>query len=269
MSRSSVLREPILSVELGGVGDSDVIITWSLSPDDGSPSFEGYELYAGNYYSPGRFGYQLLTPLPLAPGTTTHTHIGAGVGDTNDYCYVIVARNTNGLGIASPNQGAKLAKHYTTGTRMISIPLNMTSTDLVTIMGTFDYTIAWWYDPTDSLDHWKSYNPSKTMNDLSEWNSTMALWVEVNSDNYLTVAGLVPSTTDVPIYAGWNLIGHPSFSSKTVEDTLSGISYERVEAFDENSPPQNMKLLDGDEYMESEGYWVWASAPGSVTFSNL
>jgi hypothetical protein len=258
----------LLSVELGGVGSSDVVIAWSLSPDDGSPGFEGYYIYAGGTFSPGRFGYGLLTPIPLSPGTTIHTHAGAGVGDTEDYFYVVVAANDNGVGRASANQGAKLAKHCAQGTGMVSIPLNLSSNDLVTILGTFDYNIAWWFDPTAPSDHWKSHNPNRPVNDLSHYNRTMALWVEVNSDSYLTVAGMVPSSTYIPIYSGWNLIGHPSFSSRTVSDMLSSISYERVEAFDENLPPEKLRLLGDSDFMDSEGYWVKASAPGMLTVTN-
>jgi hypothetical protein len=258
----------LMSVELDGVGNADVNLTWSLSSDDGAPGFDGYDVYSGMQYNPGRFNYNLLNPAPLSPGTITYTQAGAGVGNTEDYFYVVVARDINGLRTASPNQGAKLSENYNPGTKLISIPLNMTATDVSTILTTLNYNIAWWYDATDPADHWKSFNPSKPFNDLNSYDRTMALWVQVTADSDLTVAGIVPDTTNIPIFAGWNLIGYPSFSLKEVSDVLSAISYERVEAFDQNSPPDNLRLLGDDDFMTSEGYWVKASAPGTLTIIN-
>ena len=205
----------------------------------------------------------------MGAGNTTYTPVGAGLGDLNTYFYVVIAKDTNGLKSASPTQGAKIAKHFTTGPKLISIPLNLSTDDLSTILGTLDYNIAWWYDATDVLDHWKSYNPSKAFNEFDKYNRTMALWVDVATEGYLTLAGMLPNTTDIPIYQGWNLIGYPSFSSKKVETALSTILWERVEGFDESSPPQFLRLLWDDDRMEGfKGYWMKASSPGMLTITN-
>ena len=257
----------VQTVEFSGLGNADMTITWSLSSNDSSPNFDGYEIYAGSYYNPGLLEYRYITSL--GPGNTIYTHVGAGMGDLNTYYYVVISKDTNGLGSASPTQGAKIARHFTTGSHLVSIPLNLSTDDLSTVLGTLDYNVAWWYDPTDTLDHWKSHNPSKSFNEFDKYNRTMAIWVDVASGSYLTLAGMLPNSTDIPIYDGWNLIGYPSLYSKKVAAALSAISWERVEGFGETSPPQFLELLGDDDRMEGfKGYWVKASSPGMLTITN-
>jgi hypothetical protein len=39
----------------------------------------------------------------------------------------------------------------------------------------------------------------------------------------LAIAGKVPSSTSIQLYEGWNFVGYPSLTNKTVGDALSGI----------------------------------------------
>jgi len=252
----------LLSVELSGAVKEDVTLTWTLSPDDGGGAFDvnGYEIYAGNIYHTGRLGYSLVNSV--AAGVTTYAHPMAGVGNLNHYFYVVVAKDTEGFSTASAEQGAKLANYYTTGAHLISIPLNMTTTDLPTILSTLTYTVAWWYDPMDLIDPWKAYHPLKGVGDLSSYNRTMGIWINVPSDNYLTVAGMVPTNTTINLQAGWNLIGYPAFSSREVGDVFSLIIPERLEGFDPLSPPEYLKLMDDSDLMTPcYGYWIKVDAP--------
>jgi hypothetical protein len=257
----------LLSVELNGTSDENVRLIWTLSSDDGAGAnnIEAYEIWMSPAYSGSMLWSSLIAEVPA--GTNSFTQVGAGSGDTNDYYYIVVARNSDGWRMPSPTQGGKIANNYSSGIKLISIPFNMTSTDLATILNSLDYSIAWWYDPLDTVDHWKTFSPFKSYNDLLTYNRTMALWVEVNSDSYLTVAGMVPDSTSIQIHEGWNLIGYPAFKPKGVSMIFNTIQYERIEAFEQNSL-QNLKLLEDNDFMESEGYWVKASAPGTLTFTN-
>jgi hypothetical protein len=232
---------------------SSVNITWALSPDDAA--LQNYEIYVSSIYNDGRLGYQLLGTAPAGTGFYLH---GSAAGDTNSYFYVVVANHPSGFRNASAVQGAKLAYHYTTGFHMMSLPLELSTTDLPTLLSGLDYDIAWWYDPADTGDHWKHYDPSNPFNDLFTYNNSRALGVEVISDSYLKFAGLVISGTPIYLEKGWNLIGYPSLAHRTKSEVFDQVvNLERVEGFDPTNPPQNRKLMyDTDTMTPGYGYWV-------------
>ncbi|MFQ5883986.1 MAG: hypothetical protein ACE5IO_02685, partial [Thermoplasmata archaeon] len=73
----------------------------------------------------------------------------------------------------------------------------------------------------------------------------------------------------IPIKTGWNLIGFPSMTNDTLGNVLSGISYDRVEAYDPSSPPYHLKAV-GDAYLVQAGQalWVHALSDGSILIQN-
>jgi hypothetical protein len=56
---------------------------------------------------------------------------------------------------------------------------------------------------------------------------------------------------------GWNFVGYPSFTDRSVSEALEGMLYEQVEGFDENSSPYYLKCLKDEDVMTcGYGYWV-------------
>ncbi len=85
--------------------------------------------------------------------------------------------------------------------------------------------------------------------------------IEIHSSTFentiLTVTGIIPESTDIPLYAGWNLVSYPSLNdSMIVSLAFFGTGADRVEVFDPASP-YLIKEVGPTYVMQSgEGYWV-------------
>jgi hypothetical protein len=104
---------------------------------------------------------------------------------------------------------------------------------------------------------WKSYRIGSSANTLSHVDCTMGLWVHVTTlgDGYLEIIGNAPSNTQIYLYSGWNLVGYPSLTQKTVSSALWGTGADRVEVFDP-APPYIVPV--GPDYVlgPGQGFWV-------------
>ena len=88
-------------------------------------------------------------------------------------------------------------------------------------------------------------------------NHTMGAWVNVTEDSNLTVAGVVPAQTKIPLHKGWNLVSFPSFSfSYTAYDSMEDTGAVRVEGYDPAPPYHSRVLADADLLQAGYGYWV-------------
>jgi hypothetical protein len=165
-------------------------------------------------------------------------------------------------------QVAKYNNNLDAGKHLISAPLILGNESISSVLQTVDYNIAWYYNNTDLLDPWKSYNPLKPVNDLMTVNRSIALWVEVLSDSNFTIAGVVPSSTNISLKQGWNLVGYPSFIERDVSVVLSAIPYERVEGYSP-IPPQFLKIYNDNDIMKPGfGYWVKAGSDDVWVLTN-
>jgi hypothetical protein len=125
---------------------------------------------------------------------------------------------------------------------------------LSSIAGTWD--AVKWYDPLDAADPWKTSRVGGQFNDLTAIDNTIGVWVHVTANCTLTVEGAIPATTLIPLHAGWNLVGYPSQTPRTVADALWGTSADHADAFDPVSPAYISEA--GPEYVMApgNGYWV-------------
>jgi hypothetical protein len=149
------------------------------------------------------------------------------------------------------------------GWNLISIPLEQfdESIDqvLASIDGKWDRIRA--YDAFN--DKWLSNLTSRpdSLNDLKTLNHKIGFWINIIEANVtLTLAGTLPVSTSIPLYAGWNLVGYPSLTDETVANALWGTGADQVEAFDAGEP-YYLKEVGPDYLMKpGEGYWVHVPA---------
>jgi parallel beta-helix repeat protein len=146
---------------------------------------------------------------------------------------------------------------------LISIPLIQTDTNLTTVLRLIEgkYDIVRSYNATSLTDHWQTYRTSvpNGYNDLAYLNHKMGLWINITTADgvMFTVTGEKPSSTQIQLYKGWNLVNYPSFTDRNVSEALKGIPYEQVEGFDENAPPYYLRILsDSDIMTAGYGYWI-------------
>ena len=152
------------------------------------------------------------------------------------------------------------------GWNLISFPLIQTDESLDEVLwsidGKWDYIQA--YDASNTSDHWKSnisYRPDQ-LNDLKTLDHTMGFWINITESNMtLSISGNISTSTSIPLYAGWNLIGYPTLNNTViVSDAFWGTGVDKVEVFD----PAATYLCNevGPTYImrPGEGYWVHVPA---------
>ncbi len=193
--------------------------------------------------------------------TTNWTDVEAGDGNLNDYFYVVRAVDNAGNEEKNENKVVKFVKVLSEGQQLISIPLIQSEENLARVLQTIEgnYSYVQRYDPLNAEDHWKTHSTDKPsdFNDMLNIDHKIALWITMTSPDNLIIAGKVPKSTDIQLYRGWNFVGYPSFTDRSVSEALEGILYEQVEGFDENSSPYYLKRLKDEDVMTcGYGYWV-------------
>jgi hypothetical protein len=241
---------------LSGVSFEDVLITWTLSPDDGAGCgfVVRYEVYRGMGYDSEGGGYQLAGSV--ANGTSFFVDSLAGDGNLDNYFYRICAVNSYNDTSCSVGQAAKFTRPLALGPSLISVPLIQSNESVQHVLRTVKYDRAWYYD--SSSQGWKWYMEDKTYSGrLSDVNHTMGIWVNVTQNCNLTVAGIVPAQTMIQLQEGWNLVSFPSFNATyTIADLKAETGATRVEGYDP-APPHFLRVLgDAEVLLAGMGYWV-------------
>ena len=160
------------------------------------------------------------------------------------------------------------------GWNMVSIPLTLANTNTEAVMSSLSgkYSKVYAYDAFDSLDPWKVYDLSLPpfLNDLSQINNTKGLWLYATQNATFSVSGSWPSSTNIPLKTGWNLVGYPSQTTRAVADALSSIAgkYTKVytyyafddvdpwKVYDVSLPPF---LNDLSQLQPGQGYWIYVT----------
>ncbi len=256
-------------VELS-VSQQDVVLEWSLSPDDGGGEADVfvYEIYLGRNSLFCGYGSFNTTPIGVVfAGTTSFVHVGGGM-DPDNLFYYITARDFQGWRNTSRVVGGKCHIMTASNENLVSIPFQTSYTDPVSMLQLQQDGALWAYDTGDQLNPWKSYSPSKPFNDLTYVNQSMGIWVFTPESGIWTVTGIVQPQISIQIKAGWNLIGFPSMTQRTVGNFLSGISYDRVEAYAPSGPFNLQKVNDTHLLTAGEALWVHALADGTIQIQN-
>jgi hypothetical protein len=203
-------------------------------------------------------------------------------GLTPGLLYTIVVNSTDADGNTGSSWPLNLPYTFRTpiliqlymGWNMISFapyPLNTAVLDqLSSISG--DYDAVQMYDAADPADPWKHYVPGKSMgNDLTDIYPDFGIWIKMNKDAVLNVTHMIPPKGDPPmpifIEYGWNFIGYPSVKTRSVNEALLTVVWDKVQTYDAASG----KWYHSDGYngetdtllqMElGRGYWLHCPAP--------
>jgi len=205
-------------------------------------------------------GHTYVQALGISPGANPTVFAGTVGGSVWQYSF------------ATP-----FSQDLGVGWNLISIPrvLNGSAPEVVlaSIAGKYDLVYAW--DASDPADPWKSYMPGLG-GDLTYISRNMGLWVRMTQAGTLTVEGEMPTTTSIPLYAGWNLIGYPAGVARPVPDALASIAgkYTLVFEYDASSPDAPWRSYSPQvpdfantlaEMRPGFGYWVKATQDCTLT----
>ncbi len=148
------------------------------------------------------------------------------------------------------------------GWNLISLPLEQADTDILAVLASIDgkWDTAQFYDPTDATDHWKTYSTSmpSVFNDLNDLDHTMGFWIRATEACTLDVYGSVPISTDIQLYAGWNLVAYPTTTPETVANAFWGTTVTAVEVCNTSMAYDLQEVGPGYVMTPGKGYWVYA-----------
>jgi parallel beta-helix repeat protein len=171
------------------------------------------------------------------------------LGNTLDFTWYFTARSLSTFEIPIHE-----------GWNLVSVPLTQDQPLVENVLSSIDgkWDVVKYYDGQTKI--WKTYRMGGTSNTLSGIDHTMGFWLHALQNTTLTVYGIQPSTTQIALWAGWNLVGYPTLNnSRTVSNALFGTGYTIAEGF---SPvyPYISSLEDFDIMKPGEGYWVYVPA---------
>ncbi len=152
----------------------------------------------------------------------------------------------------------------TEGWNLISLPLEHPEDSIDVILCSIDgkWNMIQTYNPL-SPNPWQTnctFKPDQ-LNDLKTLNHKIGFWINITEPNVnLTVRGYIPSSTSIPLYAGWNLVGYPSLTNETVANALWGTGVDNVLVCVPAEPYRIREV--GPSYLmkPGEGYWVHVPA---------
>jgi len=235
-----IFHNRILNNTLQGYDDTPGSNEW----DNGYPSggnfwtdYNGTDMFTGpNQDQPGSDGLG-DTPYPISGGTMLDRYPLMG-----DYV-------EEGFNVSLDE-----------GWNLVSVPLAQDDESIADVLGSidgkWDYLMA--YDPL-SPEPWESYATFRpgSLNDDIQISHRNGFWLNVTEPNAtLSVRGITSPYTQIPLFAGWNLVGYPSLANETVGNSLWGTGADMVMVGD-TSEPGNLRQVDPTYLMKpGEGYWI-------------
>ena len=168
------------------------------------------------------------------------------------------------------------------GWNLISVPFVPSSTALVDALSSIagEYSEVFAYDAFDDQEPWKRHTPSAPdlLNNLNTMVPQRGYWLRMSAPATLYLAGEPLNPVSIPLRAGWNLVGYPSQTLRSVSDALASIAgqYDCVYAYDNSTPSGCWKTYNANaapatndltEMVAGAGYWIHATADCTWTLS--
>jgi carboxypeptidase T len=150
------------------------------------------------------------------------------------------------------------------GMNLVSYPMMTADSSSSAILSTIQSPHDKLWKNEGGPQSWSSYSNTKPWAQDIRLNYTEGWWISVSADTYFDVTGAMPGNVTIFLKTGWNLVGYPTLTDRTVDDTLSGIPYDRVECFDPLAPYHLRPMNDGDYMTTGMGYWVHATQDATL-----
>ncbi|MFW6304334.1 MAG: M14 family zinc carboxypeptidase [Candidatus Saliniplasma sp.] len=270
--------------EGSGNGTEDNLIKWQASKDD--PDEVGHYTIYRSEEQTGPWDETTELDSVDADGSDMYEYSDENKGEVDDtyWWYVVRAVGENGLEEGNEDAvqepGASLSTFDidltsggdADGWNFVSFNLVPEDTSLTGILEDPDNGIAGNYDKVmyydAGTDEWLSYMPERDdhFNGEIQWDETRGLWIRMTVDDTLTVEGNEPTSTDITLKPGWNMVSYSS-STATVEGTPAEVTI--VGYFD--AAQDNNVAYDYDpanfEFSPGEGYYIYNDADYDVTWT--
>jgi hypothetical protein len=238
------------------INRTDVVLNWT---DSSSNDVMHYNIYRSTTVN----GFDFTYPYALT-NRTNYVDKGAGDGNTNNYFYIVRAVDKKLYNDTNTIVLGKYASQLNNGWNMVSTPFILSMDHPDNVLQTINDTckLALHYDASDGANPWKDTRTG----DLVNINNTMGLWLYLNASDYFITAGRVPTSTDIYLNEGWNLVGFPSFSNSSLDEALGGLNWVAVRFYDpwdmkndhwkQNSTEKPSLTNDLHQMRTGCGYWI-------------
>ncbi|MFO7792184.1 MAG: S8 family serine peptidase [Candidatus Saliniplasma sp.] len=256
-------------------------LTWNASPDD-PDEVSHYNVYRSENQDGS---YELISSVD-AEGSAEYSHLDENKGTADDiyWWYIVRSVGTNGVEEENINAvqepGAEESTFdvslYTNedadGWNFVSFNLIPSNNSLESILEDQESGISGSYEKVmyydASADEWSSYVPSRAdhYNDIDTWDHTMGVWIQMDVDDTLTVEGMEPTSTEITLNPGWNMVSYPSATANV------GGTPEEVTIVGHFDASQNNNLAydydpDNFEFETGEGYYLYNDASEDVIWT--
>jgi hypothetical protein len=240
-----------------------------------------YRVYRSDVSAgPWDSAHQISTVLV---GTNTYCDLSMGMADAILWWYVVRAEDalgnmeTNTNAVQEPGETLPWQNiTVVAGWNLVSVNIIGTTTMPDALVdranggaGLVQWTRAIYYNPSTPLDPWKQYNSgwNVALNDLTAVDHKMGVWLYVTTvgDGQICIGGAsytTPTTTNVNLKAGWNLVGFPSDDTAYTVAMLKAAvpTVTVVEQFDGAQIYLTSVMLDAAALAPGKAYWVYSSA---------
>ena len=160
------------------------------------------------------------------------------------------------------------------GYNLISIPCITSADPRAAVIDDVDLLAIYQYVPTTS-DKWRVHNPnlpSWVVSDLEFLSRRVGYVLILNQSRSYQTSGLSVASTDIPVIAGWTLVGYPSLNETdivnatlVINDTVTVIrSYDTTAGVYRSYFPAT-QTGDLVNLTPGQGYWINGSASETWT----
>jgi predicted MPP superfamily phosphohydrolase len=151
-----------------------------------------------------------------------------------------------------------------TGWNLISIPLVPEDSNIDSVFSSIsgNYSVVW---TTTSTGGWKSSN--QAFGRLTDITVDKGYLIYMTAPDTLVIEGTEPASTTINLASGWNLVGHPSQTTRSITDVLSGVSYDVVWTTTSTGGWKSSNQAFGrlTDMSPGDGYMIYAPVSGSYT----
>ncbi|MGQ9667533.1 MAG: hypothetical protein ACUVWB_09490, partial [Anaerolineae bacterium] len=193
-------------------------------------------------------------------------------GDGNEYVHLVMVAKRSSSQVVH-------TVALQSGPNLVSFPVQPASTAIQDVLAPIagKYTKVFAYD--NAAKNWKSYDVSVPpwANTLQNLDPSMGFWIYMNQSATLPVTGTLPSSTDIPLYTGANLVGFPRANAQPIADALTSIAGKYTKVFEYDAGSSSWKSYDVSvlpwantlqELRPGYGYWIYVNQNCTLTVSN-
>jgi hypothetical protein len=229
--------------------------------DSGEFTFGQISPIAGNAVSIVGF-----TDIPITENTKASVEVEPGVTDYTmsiDYDGDGVYEDNISPDVNEITEQTAYSLQLHTGWNLISLPVMPEDTDVLDVMNsvTGNWNSTWSYE-AGNLKRYDLTGPD-FLNDLTTIEPGKGYWIDMKSEDTLSVSGSEPTNKSISLTSGWNLVGYNSLSSMSTTEAMNSVDGNWNSVWSYEDGTWKRYDLTGPDFlndlitMESgKGYWI-------------